>query len=91
MLRDRGGVAVRLDAGNLLLFADPPSSAEDNRSIAGMPVNSGDVTEMGELKDVRSETCSWNTSVIACGAGKDDGGGGAEPRYGFVLYRFADE
>jgi hypothetical protein len=27
---------------------------------------------------VRSESCSWNTSVIACGADKD-----------FVLYRFA--
>ncbi|MCX4389966.1 Hsp70 family protein [Micromonospora peucetia] len=88
VLRDRGGVAVRLDAGNLLLLADPPSSAEDDRSVAGMPVSSGDVTEMGQLKDVRSDTCSWNTSVIVCGAGKD---GGAESPYGFVLHRFADE
>ncbi|MER7420351.1 Hsp70 family protein [Micromonospora peucetia] len=86
VLRDRGGVAVRLDAGNLLLLADPPSSAEDDRSVAGMPVSSGDVTEMGQLKDVRSDTCSWNTSVIVCGAGKD---GGAESPYGFVLHRFA--
>ena len=33
---------------------------------------------MGELKEVRGESCSWNTEVIACGAEKD-----------FVLYRFA--
>jgi hypothetical protein len=33
---------------------------------------------MGLLKGVRSESCSWNTEVIACGAEKE-----------FVLYRFA--
>ncbi|MFG3708008.1 Hsp70 family protein [Micromonospora sp. NPDC047670] len=79
VLRDRRGVAVRLDAGNLLVFADPPSPVEDDRSVAGVAAGSGAVAEMGQLADVRSETCSWNTSVIACGAGKD-----------FVLYRFAD-
>ncbi|MGW4497792.1 Hsp70 family protein, partial [Micromonospora sp. NPDC004336] len=79
VLPDRPGVAVRLDAGNLLVFADPPSPAEDDRSVAGVAVGSGDVTELGQLQDVRSESCSWNTSVIACGAGKD-----------FVLHRFAD-
>jgi hypothetical protein len=80
VLRDRGGVAVRLDAGNLLLFADPPSSVEDDRSVAGMAVGSPAVAEMGQLEGVRSETCSWNTNVIACGSAKD-----------FVLYRFADD
>ncbi|MER7335473.1 MULTISPECIES: Hsp70 family protein [unclassified Micromonospora] len=79
VLRDRPGVAVRLDAGNLLVFADPPSSVEDDRSVAGVAAGTGAVSEMGELADVRSETCSWNTSVIACGAKED-----------FVLYRFAD-
>ncbi|MFG3701669.1 Hsp70 family protein [Micromonospora sp. NPDC047620] len=79
VLRDRPGVAVRLDAGNLLVFADPPSSVEDDRSVAGVAAGSGEVTEMGQLKDVRSETCSWNTSVIVCGAKED-----------FVIYRFAD-
>ncbi|SCL67450.1 PQQ-like domain-containing protein [Micromonospora citrea] len=79
VLRDRPGVAVRLDAGNLLVFADPPSPAEDDRSVAGVAAGSGAVAELGQLEDVRSETCSWNTSVIACGAGRD-----------FVLHRFAD-
>ncbi|MFI7576592.1 hypothetical protein [Micromonospora sp. NPDC049497] len=45
-----------------------------------MAVGSPAVAEMGQLEGVRSETCSWNTGVIACGAAKD-----------FVLYRFADD
>ncbi|MEV7327806.1 Hsp70 family protein [Micromonospora sp. NPDC093244] len=80
VLRDRGGVAARLDAGNLLVFATAPSTVADNRVLAGVWAGSGDVDELGELQDVRSASCSWNTRVIACGADKD-----------FVLYRFADE
>ncbi|SCE91378.1 hsp70 family protein [Micromonospora saelicesensis] len=80
VLRDRGGVAVRLDAGNLLVFAKAPSVVADNRVVAGVWAESGEVDELGELKDVRSSSCSWNTHVIACGADKD-----------FVLYRFTDD
>ncbi|RAN92777.1 Hsp70 family protein [Micromonospora noduli] len=80
VLRDRGGVAVRLDAGNLLVFAKAPSMVADNRVLAGVWAESGEVDELGELKDVRSSSCSWNTHVIACGADKD-----------FVLYRFTDD
>ncbi|MCX5116209.1 Hsp70 family protein [Micromonospora sp. NBC_00362] len=80
VLRDRGGVAVRLDAGNLLVFAKAPSLVADNRVLAGVWAESGEVDELGELKDVRSSSCSWNTHVIACGAEKD-----------FVLYRFTDD
>ncbi|MCL7461024.1 Hsp70 family protein [Micromonospora sp. MSM11] len=90
VLSERGGVAVRLDAGNVLLLADPPSSIEDDRSVAGMSVGSGEVAELGQLKDVRSDSCSWNTSVIVCGAGRRSGDAGARSPYGFVLYRFAE-
>lgn len=90
VLSERGGVAVRLDAGNVLLLADPPSSIEDDRSVAGMSVGSGEVAELGQLKDVRSDSCSWNTSVIVCGAGRQSGDAGAQSPYGFVLYRFAE-
>ncbi|MEU7935164.1 Hsp70 family protein [Micromonospora echinofusca] len=90
VLSERGGVAVRLDAGNVLLLADPPSSIEDDRSVAGMSVGSGQVAELGQLKDVRSDSCSWNTSVIVCGAGRQSGDAGAQSPYGFVLYRFAE-
>ncbi|NES38701.1 hypothetical protein G3554_21445 [Micromonospora sp. PPF5-17] len=78
VLPERDGVAARLDAGNVLLFAEAPSSAEDDRSLAGLAVDTKELFEMGELKDVRSESCSWNTQVIACGAEKE-----------FVVYRFA--
>ncbi|MGS2616864.1 Hsp70 family protein [Micromonospora sp. LZ34] len=80
VLKDRDGVPVRIDAGNLLVFADRLSSVEDDRSVAGVPASSGKVVELGQLKDVRSDTCSWNTSVVVCGAAKD-----------FVLYRFAEQ
>ena len=80
VLRDRGGVAVRLDEGNLLVFAKAPSVAADNRVLAGVWAESGEVDELGELQNVRSSSCSWNTHVIACGAEKD-----------FVLYRFTDD
>ncbi|KOX04756.1 Hsp70 family protein [Micromonospora profundi] len=78
-LRDRPGVAARLDAGNLLVFAEAPSTVADNRSVAGVWAGSGEFDELGELRDVRSASCSWNTRLIACGADKD-----------FVLYRFID-
>ncbi|WP_234582561.1 PQQ-binding-like beta-propeller repeat protein, partial [Micromonospora sp. MH99] len=80
VLTDRPGVAARLDAGNLLVFAEPTSTVADNRSVAGVWAESGDVDELGQLVDVRSASCSWNTRVIACGADKD-----------FVLYRFTDD
>ncbi|MFC0006781.1 Hsp70 family protein [Micromonospora siamensis] len=79
VLADRTGVGVRVDGGNLLIFAEPPSTVEDDRSVAGMSVDGDMPFEMGQLTDVRSESCSWNAEVIACGAEKN-----------FVLYRFAD-
>ncbi|MFC5945451.1 PQQ-binding-like beta-propeller repeat protein [Micromonospora harpali] len=78
VLRDRGGVAVRLDAGNVLVFADPLGGGEADRSLAGLAVGGTGPVELGLAEDVRSESCSWNTSVLLCGAATD-----------FVLYRFA--
>ncbi|GAB3088942.1 Hsp70 family protein [Micromonospora schwarzwaldensis] len=77
VLRDRDGVAVRLDAGNLLLFGKAPSGYEDDRVLAGLAVD-GKPVEMGDVKQIRSESCSWNTEVLVCGAEKE-----------FRLYRFA--
>ncbi|WP_428963974.1 Hsp70 family protein [Micromonospora fluostatini] len=78
VLADRPGVAVRLDAGNLLVFANGLTTVESDRSVAGVWTESGTVTELGEVKDVRGTSCAWHTTVIACGAEND-----------FVLYRFA--
>ncbi|WBC06710.1 Hsp70 family protein [Micromonospora sp. WMMA1947] len=77
VLRDRDGVAVRLDAGNLLIFSEAPSAYEDDRVLAGTAVD-GKPVEMGQLKQIRSESCSWNTEMLVCGADKE-----------FRLYRFA--
>ncbi|RKR88924.1 putative pyrroloquinoline-quinone binding quinoprotein [Micromonospora pisi] len=62
----REGVAVRLDGGNLLLFADDPSTNVTDVSVAGVRVSSSDLIELGELKGVRAASCSWNSSVIVC-------------------------
>ncbi|MFG1950962.1 Hsp70 family protein [Micromonospora sp. NPDC048830] len=78
VLADRPGMAVRLDGGNLLVFADPLSGSEADRSVAGVAVDAPKPDELGELMDVRGDSCSWNTGVILCAAQKD-----------FVLYRFA--
>ena len=73
-----GGDAARLDGGNLLEFAKPlTSSTSADPSTAGQHL--GDQPrQLGPLTDVTGDTCSWNTSVIACVAEKD-----------FVLLRFA--
>ncbi|MDW3849751.1 Hsp70 family protein [Micromonospora sp. BRA006-A] len=77
VLRDRDGTAVRLDAGNLLIFSEAPSAYEDDRVLAGTAVD-GEPVEMGQLKQIRSESCSWNTEMLVCGAEKE-----------FRLYRFS--
>ena len=80
ILDDEEGVAVRVDAGNLLLFADALGSGVDDRGVAGVGAGSGKRVPLGELRDVRGDSCSWNTELIACGAEQD-----------FVLHRFVKE
>lgn len=71
------GRAARLDGGNILRFADPLSTSMGNRTLSGVHLGDKPV-DMGEVRDVYSATCSWNTSLLAC-VGKEQ----------FVLYRFA--
>ncbi|AEV88891.1 Synaptojanin-2 [Actinoplanes sp. SE50] len=67
---DEPGDAVRLDAGNVLRFSDTLSPSVDDRILTG--VHLGDQPALiGRLRDVRSSTCSWNRSVIACAGDKD--------------------
>ena len=58
-------VAARLDGGNVLEFSKRLSSYPDDPSMVGLHVGDNQV-ELGPLKDIRSSTCSWNTSVLAC-------------------------
>ncbi|ASW56305.1 hsp70 family protein [Plantactinospora sp. KBS50] len=80
LLRDRRGVGVRLDEGNLLFFSDQPNSSTVDLSVAGVWSRSGKVTELGLLPDVRGESCSWNSALIVCGGEKT-----------FTLYRLTDD
>jgi molecular chaperone HscA len=71
------GVAARLDAGNLLEFNQPLSGSTAKPSLAGQHLGD-DPVPLGALNDVRSDTCSWNKSLVACVADED-----------FVLQHFA--
>ncbi|GAB1643410.1 PQQ-binding-like beta-propeller repeat protein [Krasilnikovia sp. MM14-A1259] len=73
----REGAAARLDGGNMLRFAKPLSTSPDDVSVAGEHLGD-DGVELGPLSGVRSATCAWNTTVLACAADKD-----------FVLRSFA--
>jgi hypothetical protein len=73
----RLGVSVRLDAGNVLSFSRELSSSLDDRQLYGVHVGENAV-DLGVLENVRSESCSWNTSAIACATDK-----------GYVIYSFA--
>jgi molecular chaperone HscA len=77
LLLEREGAVGRVDAGNLLLF-DEIASSTDDYSVAGMHAGSKDVIEMGQLKDVKTDSCSWNATHIVC-AGQAD----------FLVARFA--
>jgi Hsp70 protein/putative pyrroloquinoline-quinone binding quinoprotein len=72
----RDGEAARLNAGNVLLFSKALSTSPDDPALAGQHLGDSAVP-LGALSDVRSASCSWNTSVLACAAEKD-----------FVLQRF---
>ncbi|HET6533937.1 MAG TPA: PQQ-binding-like beta-propeller repeat protein [Actinoplanes sp.] len=71
------GVAARLDGGNVLLFSTAPSVYPQDPSVSGRHVGDGE-KPLGPLRGVRTSTCSWNTSTIAC-VGEED----------FRLQRFA--
>ena len=75
---DRDGSAVRLDRGNVLLFAKPlPDNAADV-SVAGQHLG-GETVQLGPMTGAVTSSCTWNAAIIACAAGD-----------GFVLRRFAD-
>jgi hypothetical protein len=73
----RDGEAARLDAGNVLLFNKAMSAYPDDPSLWGQHLGDGAVP-LGPLSGVRSATCAWDTSAIACVAETD-----------FVLQSFA--
>ncbi|WP_433792440.1 PQQ-binding-like beta-propeller repeat protein [Actinoplanes sp. CA-252034] len=66
----RLGVTVRLDARNVLTFSGGLTSSVSDRELSGTHLGEESVN-LGVLSEVRPDSCSWNTSVIACVAEKD--------------------
>ncbi|MFB9358544.1 Hsp70 family protein [Actinoplanes nipponensis] len=73
----RPGVVARLDAGNTLQFSKPLSTTADDPALAGEHVGD-DAVPLGALAGVRSASCAWDTSHVACVADED-----------FLIQRFA--
>ncbi|XVV12343.1 Hsp70 family protein [Actinoplanes sp. CA-131856] len=69
--------AVRLDAANVLEFSKPLVGYVDDPAVAGRHLGD-DPVQLGPLQGVRTSSCAWNTSLLACVADKD-----------FVVTRFA--
>lgn len=70
------GAMARLDAGNVLEFAKPLTGGTQDPSLAGQHLGD-DPVQLGPFSDVRADTCSWNTALVACVADQD-----------FVMERF---
>lgn len=75
---DRAGVAVRVDGGNVLVFAGALTTSASDLSVAGLGVHAAKPVELGLLQDAVGADCSWNSSVILCPSTKD-----------FRIWRFA--
>ncbi|GIM93518.1 Hsp70 family protein [Paractinoplanes toevensis] len=71
------GEAARLDGGNLLEFSKALSLSPSDPALAGRHLGDQAVP-LGSLNAIRSDTCAWNTSMLACVADEN-----------FVLQQFA--
>ncbi|WP_438872231.1 Hsp70 family protein [Paractinoplanes rishiriensis] len=71
------GEAARLDGGNVLEFSKPLSRSPSDHAVSGRHLGDQAVP-LGSFRDIRTDTCAWNTERLACVAEKD-----------FVLQTFA--
>lgn len=60
------GAAARLDADNLLLFAELPEDQGQQLSLAGVPVTGPGRVELGLLEGVHGQRCSWDDTYLVC-------------------------
>ncbi|WP_308200864.1 Hsp70 family protein [Actinoplanes sp. M2I2] len=66
----RQAAAARLDAANVLEFSKPLAGYADDPALAGRHLGD-DPVQLGPLADVQTDTCSWNTTHLACATPKD--------------------
>ncbi|MEU4213968.1 Hsp70 family protein [Actinoplanes sp. NPDC026623] len=74
----RAGFVGRLDGGNMLQFSKALSTSADDPALSGEHLGD-DAVPLGSLAGVRTSTCTWDTTYLACVADED-----------FVIERFAD-
>jgi hypothetical protein len=72
------GEAARLDGGNLLEFSKQLSESPGETALLRPATSATRRCRSARSTDVRADTCSWDTSMLACVADKD-----------FVIQRFA--
>ncbi|GAA3283961.1 Hsp70 family protein [Dactylosporangium vinaceum] len=68
---DQGAFGARVTNGSLLFFAKAPGAYDEDVTLTGVTVSSGDRIALGTLPKVAGQSCSWNATKIACvGDGK---------------------
>ena len=76
---ERGGLVVRLDAGNLLVLGGI-GSITGGVSVAGIAIEDGEAVDLGRLpEEVFAEQCAWSRRYLVC----------PDPA-GAEIWRFAD-
>jgi molecular chaperone HscA len=68
---DSDGVAARVNGASVLIFGKAPSISASDYNVVGWVLGAKQPVQLGALIGVRSSTCTWSTSVIAC-AGDED-------------------
>ncbi|HTF10060.1 MAG TPA: Hsp70 family protein [Asanoa sp.] len=68
---DRDGVVARVNGASVLIFGKAPSISVDDYNVIGWVLGEKEPVQLGALSGVRSSSCTWSTSVIAC-AGDGD-------------------
>jgi hypothetical protein len=64
---------VRLTGGSVLLFSKVPQRYADDQSLYGFTLGSHTRTPLGDIKNIRSADCSWNTQLLVCPSDTDFG------------------
>ena len=73
------GVGMRVNGGSVLLLSKYLTASVGDPSVAGLDVGAEEPTQLGPLTGVRTESCSFNTELIACAGDK-----------AFLIRRFAN-
>jgi outer membrane protein assembly factor BamB len=64
---------VRLTAGSVLLFTGYLGTYPVDASLYGFGLRRGAPTPLGDITQIRSASCGWNTKLLVCPSDKDFG------------------